>query len=84
MFGLMDLITFATEQGGTAKIRCPVFASVAQDAECSPATLYMIALGHKQASPQLAARIDEATAGLVSRHELRPDVFGPIPAGKAA
>ena len=30
----------------------------------------------------LARRLDEESGGLVSRHELRPDVFGPPPANK--
>lgn len=73
----MKLIDFATSQGGTGKIGCPVLAMVANDAECSAATLYMIALGHKSASAKLSVRIARATAGEVSVHDLRPDVFGP-------
>lgn len=79
----MDLITYATKNGGTAKIRCPVLAKVAKCAKCSPATLYMIALGHKQASPQLAGRVEGATDGAVTRRDLRPDVFGPAPGAEA-
>ena len=30
----------------------------------------------------LARRLDEESGGLVSRHELRPDVFGPPPPSK--
>ncbi len=76
----MKLIPFATSQGGTGKIGCPVLATVAKGAECSPATLYMIALGHKPASAKLAGRIEQATFGKVTRHDLRPDIFGPAPA----
>lgn len=75
----MDLIRFATSQGGTGKIDCPVLATVAKGAECSPATLYMIGLGHKRASAKLSRRIESATFGSVTRHDLRPDVFGPAP-----
>lgn len=75
----MNLIRFATSQGGTGKIDCPVLATVAKGAECSPATLYMIGLGHKKASAKLARRIESATFGSVTRNNLRPDVFGPAP-----
>lgn len=75
----MDLIRFATSQGGTGKIDCPVLATVAKGAECSPATLYMIGLGHKRASAKLSRRIESATFGCVTRHDLRPDIFGPAP-----
>lgn len=74
----MKLIELALSKGGTGKIGCPVFASVAGKAGCSSATLYMIALGHKLASAKLAARIATATEGQVARHDLRPDVFGPV------
>lgn len=76
----MKLIDFATSQGGTGKIGCPVLATVAKGAECSAATLYMIALGHKVASAKLSGRIAKATFGQVSVHDLRTDVFGPPPA----
>lgn len=32
----------------------------------------------------LARRLDEESRGSVSRHDLRPDVFGPAPAGDKA
>lgn len=32
----------------------------------------------------LARRLDEESAGAVSRHDLRPDVFGEAPEAKAA
>lgn len=37
--------------------------------------LYQLAGGHRQASPELAKKIEEATGGLVTRRELRPDIF---------
>ena len=32
----------------------------------------------------LARRLDDESAGAVSRHELRPDIFGPAPVTDAA
>lgn len=40
--------------------------------------------GERQISPLYANKIHDATKGAVSRHELRPDVFGPAPESKAA
>ena len=44
----MKLTDYAVTKGGTAKIGCPELAVVAEAAGCSPATLYMIATGHKR------------------------------------
>lgn len=74
----MNLTDYAMTNGGTAKIGCQVFADLAERAVCSPAVIYMIALGHKQPSAKLATRIELATGGAVSRRELRPDVFRPL------
>jgi len=41
-------------------------------------TLYQISRGHKLPSAKMARRLDEASNGAVSRHELRPDIFGPL------
>ena len=76
----MDLKTYATKHNGTAKRWCPVLAEVAQRVGCAADTLYMIAAGHKRPSAVLARAIDEATAGEVTRYDLRPDVFGKAPA----
>jgi len=37
-----------------------------------------ISVGHRFGGV-LARRLDEASGGIVSRHELRPDIFGPPP-----
>lgn len=71
----MDLSNYAISKGGTAKPGCPVLEQVAQAVGCSPATLYMISKGHKQASAALVNRISSATRGAVERSTLRPDVF---------
>lgn len=73
----MNLTEHILTQGGTAKASCPVIAEIAGRAGCSPATLYMIAGGHKKPSALLAGQIADATGGAVSRQDLRPDVFGP-------
>jgi hypothetical protein len=39
-----------------------------------------VAKGRRRVSPQNAIRIERATNGLVTRAELRPDIFGPIDA----
>lgn len=72
----MSLIEYIQTRGGTAKLSCVVVAQVATEADCTPATIYMIALGHRTAGPKLATRIEAATDGEVTRNELRPDVFG--------
>jgi hypothetical protein len=79
----MNLTQYVLDQGGTAKLGCPVIASLAVTADCSASTLYMIAMGHKQSGPKLARRIERATGWAVSVHSLRPDVFGPTPADQA-
>lgn len=37
--------------------------------------LYLVAGGHRRASPELAKKIEEASEGKVTRAELRPDIF---------
>lgn len=50
--------------------------------ERSPGYLQLVAGGFRRASPALAIVIDDRTAGRVTRHELRPDIFGPPPPGQ--
>lgn len=80
----MNLLDYTLEHGGTGKIGCPVLARIATGAACSPATLYMISLGHKQASAKLAVAISRETDGKVSGHDLRPDIFSPSDSGDPA
>lgn len=70
----MNIRTFATEKGGTGRRDCPVLASIARKAGCSAHVLYLIGLGHKTPSLELAFKIATATQGRVSCEELRPDV----------
>ena len=44
---------------------------------CSQAMISSIACGKARAGWRLAAQIHEATNGEVSKHELRPDIYGP-------
>lgn len=37
--------------------------------------LYQLAGGHRQASPELAKKIEEATEGAITKQELRPDIW---------
>lgn len=80
----MKLIDYAVLQGGTGAPKCPALKAVARRVECSPATLYLIAKGHKQCGPKLANRIEAATAGGVTRFDLRADLFGAQPNREAA
>jgi DNA-binding transcriptional regulator YdaS (Cro superfamily) len=50
--------------------------ALAEAAETEVIYLIQIAGGHSSPSPKLAKRIEEATNGIVTRAELRPDVFG--------
>lgn len=80
----MNLTEHITALGGTAKALCPVLAEIAGRAGCSASTLYMIAGGHKKPSALLAGQIADATGGAVTRQDLRPDVFGPVPTATEA
>lgn len=40
---------------------------------CTYAYLRLIGYGHKKASPKIAAMVEAATEGVVTRKELRPD-----------
>lgn len=53
-------------------------ARVAAAARIATAFLYQIAHGKRRASPALARRIEDSTAGAVTRRDLRPDDWGDI------
>lgn len=78
----MKLSAYAISKGGTATLQCPVLTEIAGKVGCSPATLYMIAKGHKKASGKLAKRISEETENDVTPGDLREDIFGPAPANE--
>lgn len=77
---VMDIYSYVKTKGGAGTIGCPEIAALAMAADCSHRTLYMIAMGHKRSSGVLARRIADATGGMVTVHDLRPDIFGERPA----
>jgi DNA-binding transcriptional regulator YdaS (Cro superfamily) len=67
----MDLNAYLSSEPGARKALADAIGS-------SPDYLWQIATAWKgrRASPALAAKIEEATAGVVTRAELRPDIWG--------
>lgn len=51
------------------------FERIAAEAKTTKDYLIQLAYGFSRASPQLAKRIEKATSGRTTRHELRPDVY---------
>lgn len=51
-----------------------------------PPTVYQWKSGDRKVSPRLAIALSQRWPGIVSVHDLRPDVFGPAPTqqGEAA
>lgn len=70
----MNIRTYAIERGGSGMRDCPVIAGLAAKAGCSAHVLYLIGLGHKTPSLELAFKIADATNGAVRAEDLRPDV----------
>lgn len=66
----MNISDYVKLKGGRARPTDDVLKRLAKEAGCAPLTLYMIALGHKAASARLAARIEKASEGEVSRFEI--------------
>ena len=58
--------------------------SVAAEAGTKPVYLRQIAYGHRKPSHGLSKAIERASAGAVTVHDLRPDIFGPAPAERDA
>jgi DNA-binding transcriptional regulator YdaS (Cro superfamily) len=59
---------FSTEPRGAK-------SEMAEYLRISPTWLSLIMNGSRKASPELSLRIELATQGLVTRSELRPDIF---------
>lgn len=55
-------------------------SALADACKTSPDYLWQVATGRRKASFKLAREIEAATSGLISRHDIRPDIFGPAPA----
>lgn len=56
---------------------------IAELAGTKPVYLRQIAGGHRRPSHKLAQAIQRATAGAVTVHDLRPDIYGDRPASAA-
>jgi len=50
-------------------------AEMAEYLKISPTWMALIIAGRRKASPVLSLAIEKATNGLVTRQELRPDIF---------
>ena len=50
-------------------------AEMAEHLRITPTWLSLIISGKRQASPVLALALEDAPGGLVTRQELRPDIF---------
>jgi len=50
-------------------------SEMAEHLGVTPTWMALLISGRRKASPMLAVRIEEATGGLVTRLELRPDIF---------
>ena len=68
-FGGMTLIEYFSTEPRGAK------SEMAEYLRITPTWLSLIMKGQRKASPELCVRIERATGGLVSREELRPDIF---------
>lgn len=55
-------------------------ASFAERVNRSPGYLQLVAGGFRNASPELATDIQVQSEGRVTREEMRPDVYGAVPA----
>lgn len=76
ILGIMKIMTLA-EYIADADRR----AALAKRLATSPQYLWQIATGWRDKRPSalMARAIETATDGVVTRYELRPDVFGPAP-----
>jgi len=45
---------------------------------CSQQQISYLLKGARNVSAEMAVSIERATAGAVTRHHLRPDIFGPV------
>jgi DNA-binding transcriptional regulator YdaS (Cro superfamily) len=64
----MDLQTYVSDIGRRKKL--------AKAVKRNPDYLRQVAAGYRLAGAKLCLSIEQATDGLVKRHELRPDLFG--------
>lgn len=50
-------------------------AEMAEHLKITPTWISLVISGRRKASPVLALALEKATGGLVTRQELRPDIF---------
>lgn len=74
-FALMHLKAYLADSFGKVSRNSRKCTRLATAVGASPYTLYMIALGHKRAGPELAIAIEKATKGEVNRADLRSDLW---------
>lgn len=74
----MDMRTFLKTTSKTERER------VAKEVETTVAYLFQLAGGHRKPSVKLAMRLEKASGGLLSRRDLRPDIFRDLSKESAA
>ena len=80
----MDLKNYLTERDGRLHREGRELVRVAGVCGVTPYYLYMLACGHKTASPELAANLEYATRGVVNRRDTLPAFPWDAPAQKVA
>ena len=80
----MDLETYFTAHDGKPRRDGKRLMAIAAKAGIKPYYLYMVALGHKKCTPELATKLQVATQNAVSRRELCPDFPWDEPKREAA
>lgn len=75
----MDLATYRKEQG----ISQADFAALLTDPPATQGLISQWESGKVKVPAERVGQIEKATAGAVTRHDLRPDVFGPAPTDQA-
>lgn len=73
----MDKISAVIETAGGV-------SALAAKLGVKPPTVYQWKSGDRPVPPRLALAIASEWPGLVTAHDLRPDVFGPAPGGEEA
>jgi hypothetical protein len=80
----MDLKSYLTKRDGKFHREGVELRRIADFCEVTPYYLFMVASGHKTASPELAANLEYATKKKVNRRETLPTFPWDQPAAKVA
>lgn len=59
--------------------KCGGITELARRINRSPCFVWQMKTGSRPVPPKLVLPIEDATAGAVTRYELRPDIFGAAP-----